>query len=100
MGIAELYKGVEKVDGDLYNVSEKVKEGNKRPFKAFLDVGLIRTTTGNRTFGALKGAVDGGVYIPHNTKRFPGYHVEKKEAITSKKGAVVEKGKKTGAFKA
>jgi len=26
----------------------------RRPFRALLDVGLIRTTTGNRVFGALK----------------------------------------------
>jgi len=40
---------------------------------AVLDVGLAHTTTGNRVFGCLKGAVDGGLYIPHSTKRFPGY---------------------------
>jgi large subunit ribosomal protein L5e len=22
----------------------------------------------------LKGAVDGGIYVPHSVKRFPGYH--------------------------
>lgn len=27
---------------------------SRRPFRALLDVGLIRTTTGNRVFGALK----------------------------------------------
>ena len=27
---------------------------DRRPFRALLDVGLIRTTTGNRVFGALK----------------------------------------------
>ena len=27
---------------------------SKRPFRALLDVGLIKTTTGNRVFGALK----------------------------------------------
>jgi large subunit ribosomal protein L5e len=32
----------------------------------------VRTTTGNRVFGALKGAVDGGLAIPHSTGRFPG----------------------------
>jgi len=37
-----------------------------------LDIGLVATTVGNRVFGALKGAVDGGLDIPHNTKRFPG----------------------------
>jgi large subunit ribosomal protein L5e len=100
LGLNDTFKGVENVDGEFYDVNDHVKEGDKRPFKAFLDVGIIRTTTGNRSFGALKGAVDGGVYIPHNNKRFPGYHLEKKEAQTSKKGAVVEKGKATSVFKA
>jgi large subunit ribosomal protein L5e len=40
---------------------------------AVLDVGLRRTTTGARVFGALKGAVDAGIFIPHSVKRFPGY---------------------------
>ena len=44
-----------------------------------MDAGLARTTTGNKVFGALKGAVDGGLSIPHSTKRFPGYDVESKE---------------------
>jgi len=38
-----------------------------------LDVGLKRTTTGAKIFGALKGAADGGLHIPHSVKRFPGY---------------------------
>ena len=54
-------------------------EDEPRPFKVFLDVGLKRTTTGNRLFGALKGASDGGLYVPHNEKRFPGYDIESKE---------------------
>lgn len=65
-----------------------------------MDVGLIRTTTGNRIFGALKGAVDGGVYVPHNNKRFPGYHYIKAAAVTGKKGKVVEKGKAQGEYNA
>ncbi|KAG5095288.1 hypothetical protein JHK84_050876 [Glycine max] len=52
---------------------------SKRPFRALLDVGLIKTTTGNRVFGALKGALDGGLDIPHNDKRFAGFDKEKKE---------------------
>ena len=66
---------------------------DKKPFKAFLDVGLVRTTTGNRVFGALKGAVDGGMFVPHNNKRFPGSHIEKASAVKGKKGKVLEKGK-------
>lgn len=54
-------------------------EDAPRPFKAYLDVGLKRTSTGSRVFGALKGASDGGIFIPHNDKRFPGYDTESKE---------------------
>jgi large subunit ribosomal protein L5e len=77
--MADMYKGVEAADGEFFDVYEKDKGVNedRRPFRALLDVGLVRTTTGNRVFGALKGAVDGGIHIPHNTKRFPGYHIEK-----------------------
>merc|ERR1712118_59239 len=62
-------------------------EGEKRPFTCLLDVGLVRTTTGAKVFGALKGAADGGLNIPHSEKRFPGYDREGKEfdAETHKK---------------
>jgi len=56
----------------------------KKPFKALLDVGLARTTTGARIFGALKGACDGGIDIPHKDRRFPGSkRNEQKEWETS-----------------
>merc|ERR1711931_279609 len=51
-------------------------EGQPGAFKCYLDVGLARTSTGARIFGCLKGAVDGGLIIPHSTKRFPGYDNE------------------------
>ena len=98
-----LYKGVEAADGEFFDVYGK-KEGvneEKRPFRALIDVGLVRTTTGNRVFGALKGAVDGGIHVPHNTKRFPGYHLEKKEAVAGKRGkTITEKGKVSGVYNA
>lgn len=72
-GLAEVYVGKEEADGELFEVEE---EENRRPFKAILDVGLIRTTTGNKVFAAMKGAVDGGMNIPHNEKRFPAYSEE------------------------
>jgi large subunit ribosomal protein L5e len=101
LGMADLYKGVEAADGEFFDVYEKGLTAERRPFRALLDVGLVRTTTGNRVFGALKGAVDGGIHVPHNTKRFPGYHIEKKEVATGKRGkAVVEKGKASGAYNA
>jgi large subunit ribosomal protein L5e len=48
-------------------------DDDKNPFHALLDVGCITTSTGSRVFGALKGATDGGLDVPHSEKRFPGY---------------------------
>lgn len=56
------------------------EEDAPRPFKAYLDVGLQRTTTGSRLFAALKGCVDGGMAIPYSEKRFPGYDAAEKKA--------------------
>jgi len=67
----DIYKGVKKTDGETYDVESE--EADRRPFRAVLDVGLANTTTGNRVFGALKGAIDGGMLVPYSEKRFPGY---------------------------
>ncbi|KAF7258628.1 hypothetical protein EG68_03890 [Paragonimus skrjabini miyazakii] len=72
-----LYGGAEKADGEDYNVESL--ENEKGAFRCYLDVGLARTTSGANVFGALKGAVDGGLSIPHGTSRFPGYDSEAKE---------------------
>lgn len=77
LGLDSLYTGQTEVNGDEYNV-EALDDG-PGAFRCFLDVGLNRTTTGARIFGALKGAVDGGLNIPHSTKRFPGYSAEEKK---------------------
>jgi len=79
------YKGAAKVDGEDYTVEKDAANQERRPFKAILDVGLTRTTTGNKVFACLKGACDGGLNIPHSTKRFPGYKVaEKGETYNAK----------------
>jgi len=77
LGLDELYKGQEQPDGDYFTVENIDDKPNA--FRAYLDVGLARTTTGARVFGAMKGAVDGGLNIPHSNKRFPGYDNESKE---------------------
>merc|ERR1712038_1144791 len=94
------FKGVTAADGKLYNIADEDSE--RRPFKAYLDVGLVRTTTGNRVFGAMKGACDGGLNIPHNEQRFPGFRWEKPEVDTRKKkdGAGEEKEKPKPNFSA
>merc|ERR1711953_334850 len=85
-----------KVDGSYYNVNDDIKD--RRPFKAHLDVGLVRTTTGNRVFGAMKGASDGGLHVPHCDKRFPGHHVIKAEIVTNKRGKAMEQEKAKSSF--
>ncbi|QPG74204.1 60S ribosomal protein L5 [Brettanomyces nanus] len=74
LGLDETYAGVEVPEGE-FGLTEAVEDG-PRPFKVFLDVGLQRTTTGAKVFGAMKGASDGGLYIPHSPSRFPGWDIE------------------------
>ena len=38
---------------------------------AILDIGLTRSTPGGKVFGALKGAVDGGLNVPHGESILP-----------------------------
>lgn len=76
LGLDSLYSGCTDVNGDEYCV-EPLEDG-PGAFRCYLDVGLSRTTTGARVFGAMKGAVDGGLNIPHSVKRFPGYNAEEK----------------------
>lgn len=71
------YPGVTSVTGEVSEVT--AVEDGPRPFKANLDVGLVRTTTGARVFAAMKGAVDGGLNVPHNEKRLVGYKAKKGE---------------------
>jgi large subunit ribosomal protein L5e len=76
----DAFEGVAEADGEYQLTEEAEVDGeSRRPFKCFLDVGLTRTSTGARVFGAMKGASDGGLYIPHSEKRFPGYDIETKE---------------------
>ncbi|ODV60572.1 60S ribosomal protein uL18 ASCRUDRAFT_35649 [Ascoidea rubescens DSM 1968] len=77
LGLDETYEGVTEPEGE-FELTEAVEDA-PRPFKVFLDVGLQRTTTGAKVFGALKGASDGGLYIPHSENRFPGWDFESSE---------------------
>lgn len=86
MGLDEIYPGNEEVSGEVVSTEMNgktyfVEEINdeKRPFRALLDVGIKATTTGSRVFAVMKGATDGGLDVPHNERRFPGYDREGKE---------------------
>jgi len=88
----EKYQGVTKADGEFFLYAkpthrEKVRgkrdgkpvDETMRPFTALLDSGLKRTSTGSKLFAALKGAVDGGLSIPHSPTRFVGYDRDEKK---------------------
>ncbi|MDA4133246.1 MAG: hypothetical protein OK454_09015, partial [Thaumarchaeota archaeon] len=81
LSLDETFTGVEEPTGEytLTEAAEGADGEERRPFKAYLDVGLTRTSTGARVFGAMKGASDGGIFIPHSEKRFPGFDFETKE---------------------
>merc|ERR1712004_31699 len=64
-----VYEGNTNVDGSMYAVEDN--DDGPGAFRACLDVGLARTSTGAKVFAAMKGAVDGGLDIPHSEKRFP-----------------------------
>jgi len=72
----QTYKGLENVTGEFYNVEQ---EGDNAPFKAVLDIGLARTTTGAKIFAVMKGVSDGGIDVPHSESRFFGYDGESKQ---------------------
>mmetsp|Transcript_17001 Transcript_17001/g.33400 ORF Transcript_17001/g.33400 Transcript_17001/m.33400 type:complete len:257 (-) Transcript_17001:207-977(-) len=55
--------------------SKNTKNFSKSVF-AILDIGLARATTGHRVFAVMKGALDGGISVPYNEKRFPGYNLK------------------------
>ena len=92
LGIDGKFKGKKEANGKFYLIrkmtyrQKKVltRKGKKirnkaHPFTALLDVGLRKTSTGAKIFAALKGAVDGGLSIPHNPKRFVGFNNETKK---------------------
>jgi len=86
VGLGDTYEGNTEVDGEVVKTEYDGKtyfveevDDDKKPFRALLDVGCRPTTTGCRIFGALKGAADGGLDVPHSEKRFPGYDRDAKE---------------------
>jgi large subunit ribosomal protein L5e len=79
-GMDTIYDGIKgkDVDGeyvDMYRDDGEHINEERRPFRCILDIGIYRATTGNRVFGALKGFSDGGIFIKHNNKRFPGFKI-------------------------
>jgi hypothetical protein len=48
-------------------------------------------TTGSRVFVVVKGASEGGIFIPHSDKRFPGYDTETRRWTLNAKAKVLKK---------
>lgn len=90
LGMDEMYTGVgndpeDEVTGEIITCEANKRKffvdelnEDRNPFRVFLDIGLARTTLGAKIFGALKGASDAGLDIPHNYKKFPGYDKDEK----------------------
>jgi len=74
LNLDSVYAGNSEANGSYF--LQENEPDQRGAFRCHLDVGLARTTTGARVFGALKGAVDGGLNIPHSEKRFPGWDKE------------------------
>jgi len=71
-GLDEKYGGVTEATGEWHeNVPEEDDDPN--PLTAYLDIGLARSSTGANVFAVLKGAVDGGLNVPHSERRFRGW---------------------------
>ncbi len=63
LNLDTVYADAKEANGAQYNVEDV--GGQPGAFTAYLDVGLARTSTGAKIFGALMGAADGGINIPH-----------------------------------
>jgi len=87
--IAKTFNLVPETTGEYIDIQATAeKKGiEQRPFVCFLDLGLARATSGNRVFAAMKGAVDGGIHIPHSDKIFPKSKAADKKDTKAAKGA-------------
>lgn len=62
--------------------------------KSILDIGLIRSTKGNKIYAALKGILDAGINVPSSGEIFPsegrikGEHTKEKGIFEKVKGAI------------
>jgi large subunit ribosomal protein L18 len=66
-------------------IGKKAKE--KKIKKAVFDIGLQESTKGNKLYAVLKGVLDSGLDIPHDTKLFPSEERIKGEHLKDKKAA-------------
>ena len=83
---------IKEADGNDYDFNELCaqKDVTYRPFTCYLDLGLVRATRGNRVFAAMKGAIDGGINIPHSDSIFPSPKEEEEDAPQKGKGKPVK----------
>ncbi|MCQ2817329.1 MAG: hypothetical protein MJ252_08705 [archaeon] len=85
--MAEIFNLIPEAKGEYVDFKGLCEEKGveQRPFTAYLDLGLVRATNGNRVFAAVKGAVDGGIHIQHSEKVFPGHGKEGEDEEKDKK---------------
>jgi large subunit ribosomal protein L5e len=81
LGMEKLYAG-NKAVGKFFENEDKEE---RRSLRCFLDIGLARSATGANVFGALKGAVDGGLNIPYSGNRLVAGYLDKKTGKQNEK---------------
>eukprot|EP00703_Trepomonas_sp_PC1_P002786 JAP93820.1 Ribosomal protein L5 [Trepomonas sp. PC1] len=74
LGMEKIYTGNKQVGKFFENEDNE----ERRSLRCFLDIGLARSSTGANVFGALKGAVDGGLNIPYSGDRLAAGYYDKK----------------------
>lgn len=72
-GLESIYKPT-KLTGE-YSITKDIDEEHVA-YRAYLDIGLARSSRGANVFIAMKGASDAGLQIPHSEKLFFGYTKE------------------------
>jgi len=88
VGLDSEYEGETDPSGE-FTLTEANEEGSN-PFKVILDCGLARVCPGSRLMAVVKGASDGGLFVPHNEKNFAGYSKEDKKFNAEVMGARIK----------
>ena len=70
--------------GYLLGILCAVKAKKAKIDYAALDIGLLRSTKGNRIYAVVKGAVDGGLDVPHSAEILPPMERIKREDLKNK----------------
>lgn len=85
------FQGTTNVGEFIQNVERNGAEKQDDALTCYLDIGINRSTTGAVVFGALKGAADGGLFIPYSGHRLAAGYWDKKEDAPANEAALKDR---------